>query len=68
MRSKQVHIAVAQGNNRFEICRKVGKGVRITHKSGTRLEDSINQVLGMLGSEPVVPLTTVRIAAVSAEA
>lgn len=52
MRSEQIHTAIAKGNNRFEICQKVGKGVRITHKSGTRLQDSITQMLGRLGSEP----------------
>lgn len=55
MRSELIQTAMAQGNNRFEICQKVGKGVRITHKSGTRLQDSILQMLGRLGSEPAVP-------------
>jgi hypothetical protein len=35
--------------NRFEVCRLVSKGVRITHKSGSRFEDSINNVLLYLG-------------------
>ena len=55
MRSERIHTAIAQGKNRLEICQKVGKGVRITHKSGTRLQDSITQMLGRLGSEPVSP-------------
>ena len=55
MRSEQIHAAIAQGNNSFEICQKVGKGVRITHKSGMRLQDSITQMLARLGSEPASP-------------
>ncbi len=52
MRSAQVHKAITQGNTRFEICQLVSKGVRITHKGGTRMEDSIGTVLGSLGSYP----------------
>lgn len=48
MRTQQVHIAIAQGNSRFEICRLTSKGVHITHKRGERLEDCISHVLGML--------------------
>lgn len=48
MRSNQVHIAIAQGNNRYQICGLASKGVKITHKSGERMADSINRVLGML--------------------
>ena len=48
MRSEKIHAAVAQGNTRFEICLLVAKGVRLTHQHGGRLEDSINNVLGML--------------------
>lgn len=48
VRSQKIHAAIAQGNTRFEICQLVAKGVRITHRQGTRLEDSITQVLGML--------------------
>ena len=62
MRSKQIHTAIAQGNNRFEICRKVGKGVRLTHKSGTRLQDSITDMLGRLASEPALPQSSPRAA------
>jgi hypothetical protein len=49
MRSDQVHRALARGMNRFEVCRLVSKGVRVTHKSGSRFEDSINSVLLYLG-------------------
>lgn len=48
MRTDQIHLAIAQGNNRFEICHLTSKGVHIMHKRGERMEDSINQVLGML--------------------
>ena len=52
MRSTQIHQAITQGNSRFEICQLVAKGVRITHKGGTRMEDSIGMVLGTLGTHP----------------
>jgi hypothetical protein len=48
MRTDQIHVAIAQGNNRFEICHLTSKGVHIVHKRGERMEDSINRVLGML--------------------
>ena len=48
MRSSQVHVAIAQGNNRYQICGLASKGVKITHKSGERMADSINRVLGMM--------------------
>jgi len=50
MRSNQIHRALAQGINRFEVCQLVSKGVRATHKSGSRFEDSINDVLQYLGT------------------
>ena len=50
MRSNQIHKALAQGINRFEVCQLVSKGVRITHKTGSRFEDSINDVLQHLGT------------------
>jgi len=56
MRSNQVHIALAQGNNRYHICGLAAKGVKITHRPGERMADSINRVLGML--RPVPPPTT----------
>jgi hypothetical protein len=54
MLSEQIHCALAQGHNRFEICQLVSKGVRHTHKPGERFEDSIGDVLGHLGSHPSV--------------
>ena len=45
MRSDQIHRALAQGMNRFEVCQLVAKGVKATHKTGGRFEDSINDAL-----------------------
>ena len=50
MRSDKVHRALAQGMNRFEVCRVAAKGVRATHKTGSRFEDSINDVLQYMGT------------------
>jgi len=50
MRSEQIHRALKQGVNRFEVCQLVAKGVRRTHKTGARFEDSINDVLEYLGT------------------
>ena len=63
MRSDQIHRALAQGMNRFEVCQLTAKGVRVTHKTGSRFEDSINDVLQHLGAggkpkdgvQPAVP-------------
>ena len=40
MRSDQIHQALSQGMNRFEVCQLVAKGVKATHKTGGRFEDS----------------------------
>jgi uncharacterized protein YoaH (UPF0181 family) len=50
MRSEKIHRALAQGMNRFEVCLLVSKGVKATHKTGGRFEDSINDVLQYLGT------------------
>ena len=50
MRSDQIHRALSKGINRFEVCQLVSKGVKITHKTGSRFEDSINDVLDYLGT------------------
>ncbi len=50
MRSDQIHRALAQGMNRFEVCQLAAKGVKATHKTGARFEDSINDVLQYLGT------------------
>ncbi len=50
MRSNQIHIALARGINRFEVCQLVSKGVKATHRTGSRFEDSINDVLQYLGT------------------
>jgi hypothetical protein len=50
MRSDQIHRALAQGMNRFEMCQLVAKGVKATHKTGGRFEDTINSALDFLGT------------------
>ena len=50
MRSDQIHRALAQGINRFEVCQIVSKGVKLTHKTGARFEDTINDTLEYLGN------------------
>lgn len=50
MRSDQVHRALAQGINRFEVCQLVSKGVKVTHQTGSRFEDTINNTLEYLGT------------------
>lgn len=50
MRSNQIHSALARGINRFEVCQLVSKGVKATHRTGSRFEDSINDVLQYLGT------------------
>ena len=50
MRSDQVHRALAQGSNRYEVCQLVSKAVKVTHKTGSRFEDTINDALSYLGS------------------
>jgi hypothetical protein len=56
MRSAQIHVAIAQGNNRCGICQLTSKGVYIMHKPGVRTEDSVNDVLGMLRRSPAPEL------------
>lgn len=55
MRSDQIHRALAQGINRFEICQLTAKGVRASHKTGSRFEDSINDVLECIGANDANP-------------
>lgn len=50
MRSDKIHCALARGINRFEVCQLVSKAVRLTHKTGSRFEDTINDALEYLGS------------------
>jgi hypothetical protein len=56
MRSEQIHRALAQGHSRFQICQLVSKGIKVTHKSGTRFEDSIGSMLSTLGSPRDLPI------------
>jgi uncharacterized protein YoaH (UPF0181 family) len=68
MRSNKIHRALAQGMNRFEVCQLVSKGVKATHKTGGRFEDSINDVLQFLGTHetpmdtlhPAIPQVSVK--------
>jgi len=68
MRSDKIHRALAQGMNRFEVCQLVSKGVKATHKTGARFEDSINDVLQYSGTHvtimeklhPAVPQVNVK--------
>ncbi|HZQ43863.1 MAG TPA: hypothetical protein VFA99_11460 [Acidobacteriaceae bacterium] len=55
MRSDKVHLALSYGNTRYEICNMVAKGIRATHVSGVRTEDSINRVLGLIGPKFIGP-------------
>ncbi len=50
VRTNHINTAIAEGTNRFEICLRLSKGVRRTHKKGARLADSISSVLEMLVS------------------
>ena len=51
MRSDKIHRALSHGMNRFEVCQLVSKGVKATHKTGSRFEDSINDVLQFIGNQ-----------------
>ena len=54
MRSDKIHRALAQGMNRFEVCQLVSKGVKATHKTASRYEDTINDVLQYLGTHVTI--------------
>ena len=49
MRSEQIHRVLEQENNRFQICRLVSRGLKLSHKNGTRIEDSIGVELTRMG-------------------
>jgi hypothetical protein len=53
LRSNRIHRALALGINRFEICQLVSKGVKVTHKTRSRFEDTINDTLDYLGTHDV---------------
>jgi hypothetical protein len=55
MRTEQVHIAMREAANRYELCQLTSKGVHLLHKRGERMQDSINQVLGTLRRTTLVP-------------
>ena len=50
MRSEQIYRVLEQENNRFQICRLVSRALKVTHKNGTRIEDSIGVELVRLGA------------------
>lgn len=55
MRTEKVFLAIGVTGNRYEVCHLTSKGVHVVHKPGERMQDSINQVLGMLSrAAPVV--------------
>ncbi len=53
MGSTLIYKAMAQGDGRFEICRRIARGVRITHLKGDRLSESIAVVLKGFSVEPI---------------
>jgi len=68
MRSDKIHRALAHGMNRFEVCQLVSKGVKATHKTGGRFEDTMNDVLQYLGTHdtpkeslhPAIPMVSLK--------
>lgn len=55
MRSDKIHLALANGNTRFEICNMIAKGIRVTHTTGMRTEESIDRVLDLIGPKFIGP-------------
>jgi hypothetical protein len=55
MRSDKIHLALSYGNTRFEICNMIAKGIRATHTSGMRTEESIDRVLNLIGPKMIGP-------------
>ena len=55
MRSDKIHLALSYGNTRFEICNMIAKGMRATHTTGQRTEESIDRVLGLIGPKFIGP-------------
>jgi hypothetical protein len=55
VRSDKIHLALLNGNNKFEICNMVAKGIRATHAAGMRTEESIDRVLGLIGPKMIGP-------------
>lgn len=55
MRSNQIHEAIANGHNRFEICHLMSKGAVVLHKPGDYMKDSINLALGKLCTTDPTP-------------
>ncbi len=55
VRSDKIHLALSHGNTRFEICNMIAKGLRATHVTGVRTEESIDRVLGLIGPKMIGP-------------
>jgi hypothetical protein len=55
VRSDKIHLALSYGNTRFEICNMIAKGLRATHVTGVRTEESIDRVLGLIGPKMIGP-------------
>ena len=55
VRSDKIHLALSHGNTRFEICNMIAKGLRATHVTGVRTEESIDRVLGLIGPRFIGP-------------
>ena len=55
MRSEKIYLALSYGNNRFEICNMVARGMRATHAAGGRTEESIDRVLDLIGPRFIGP-------------
>ena len=54
MRSEQVHKILLRDNNRFGICRTASEHLRLLHRPGTRVGDSIGQVLSSMATQNIV--------------
>lgn len=55
MRSDKIHLALSYGNTRYEICNMIAKGMRATHATGQRTEESIDRVLDLIGPKMIGP-------------
>lgn len=58
MRTSQVHRAMAQDSNRFQLCRVVARGTRVSHREGDPVQKSIGNILEKLGALPIKNATT----------
>lgn len=54
MRSELVFGAIPEISNRYQLCQLVAKATRKLHKPNTRLQDTVNDALGRLGTHTAV--------------